>query len=154
VSPRPHLAHDRDPAKALKEELTQGVVVGNSGDGVVEQGHFVTLLGNPAADLEIVGWLVLKDGVATPFLKPISRGADGGAEGEFDSLELPIDKDSRVEVRQHADFLKPLNEGGFAGGNVETCDRADLGILEWGNQATEIIGLNADVAITDDEVVE
>jgi hypothetical protein len=112
------------------------------------------LLGDAATDLQIVGWLILKDGIAAKIPETLAGCADGGAQGKLDSFKLPIDEDSWVEVGQHANFLKALDEGGLAGWHVETGDCADVGILERRNKAAEVIWLNADIAVADDEVLK
>jgi len=153
VSPGAQVAHDGNPAQALEEELAEGAVIGNGGDGVGEQDHFVAALGDEAADPEVVGRLVLDGGVAGELGEVGAGSADGRAEGEFDAVELPGSEDARVEVGQHTYLLETLNPTGFFFRNIEAGDGSGSGIGHGGDDAAEVVGLDAHIAVADDQVL-
>lgn len=151
VAPRAHEAHDCHPADALVEEILQGLEIGDGFDDVREQLDAVALLGNQAADQQIVCGTIFDFLVTAETFDGFSAREDGLAESEFHAVKLPGDHDAGKEIRNHSDGLKLLKERGFLGGKIEAGAAADLGIAERSDNGAEIIGADADVAVGDDE---
>jgi hypothetical protein len=55
MSPRPHVAHDHDPAQAFVEKVAQRPVIGDRQNRVGQEFDFAALLGDEAAHQQIVG---------------------------------------------------------------------------------------------------
>ena len=125
------------------------MIIRYSLDNVWQEDHFIALFGDQAPNKKIVGGLVLNGRVAAESSQMRFRCRDGGAESEFDTVQLPGHQHAGVKIRGHARSLQMVRERVDRGRCVEARHRADLRIAKRSGYLPQIIRPHAHIAVAD-----
>src|SRR6266850_641573 len=149
MSPRTHVPHHRHPTEPLAEKRTRRVIVWYGLHRIGKQFDLQALLRDQASNQKIIGGPVFNGFVSAKFSKVRAGCDNGGPQGELNTIQLPGNQDSRIEIGIHAGGLEMLRESFVLGGNVETGYSADFGIAQRSHNSTQIVWLDANVAVVD-----
>src|SRR5690242_4627200 len=108
MTPRPHVAHYRQPPQPLDEQSFERIVVRNGPYGVRQQLDFVALLSDIPADQKVVCRTIFESFVAAEGSQTRARGDNRLTEGKLDPIQLPRDKNTRKKIAHHANRLQVL----------------------------------------------
>src|SRR5207302_10101499 len=151
MSPGTHVTHDGHPTEALTEKRAWRIVIRDGLDGVRKQLDFKALLRNQPANEKIIGGTILDGFVAAESGEMGTSRDDCLSESEFDSIQLAGHQDPRIEVVYHTDRLKMLRECFVLSGNIQAGHAAHFCVAERGYHGSQIIRLDANVAVVDDK---
>src|ERR1700693_3420184 len=110
MSPRTHVPHHRHPTDSLAEERAGRIIVWDGLHRVRKQFDLKTLLRDQTANQKIIGRLVFYCLVSAKSSKARTGGNNGRSQCELNSIQLPSDQNSRIEVGIHANGLQMLRE--------------------------------------------
>src|SRR5438876_1365810 len=151
MSPRTHVPHDGHPTEALSEKRAWRIIVRYSLHGVGKHLDLKALLRYQPADKQIIGGLVF-NGLVPPKSSKVRASRNyGWSQCEFDAVQLPGDQNSGIKVGIHADGLKMLRECFVLSGNIQAGHSAHFGVAERGHHCSQVIRLDANVAVVDDK---
>src|SRR6266850_3426911 len=147
MSPRPHVPHHCHPTKPLAEKRAGRIKVWHCLHRVREQLDLNSLLRDQTANQQIIGGLVFNRFVSAESSKARTGCNNGRSQGELNSIQLPGNQNSRVEIGIHADGLKMLRECFVLGGNVQAGHSSHFRITQRRHHGAQIIWLHANVAV-------
>src|SRR5580700_2104722 len=122
MPPWAHVAHYRHPAQALKEKFAQGSKISDRLHGVRQELHFKTLFSNKTPDKQIIRRAPFNRGVAAESREMLSGGHNGLSERKLHTVQLPRHQNARIEVANHTDRLKLLEQRVLLRGHIQTRD--------------------------------
>src|ERR1700694_5142168 len=147
MSPRTHVPHHRHPTYSLAEERAGRIIVWYGLHRVRKQFDFKALLRDQTANQKIVGGLVFNRLVSAKSSKVRTGGNNGRSQGELNSIQLPSDQNSRIEVGIHADALQMLRERFIVNGLVEAGHATHFRVRQRRDNRAQVIRLDPDIAV-------
>ena len=150
MAPRPHVAHHHDPAQTLVQKIAHRLVIGHGLYGVGQEPHLVALLGDQAADQQIIGGTILDCLVATESARRSRRVAIVGPSANFTpsnchAPEFP--RKNRKAYRSPAS-VAPGSSRRWEGRNRLPPLPSDQ---QRRHDHVQVVGVSTDVAVVDDQ---
>src|ERR1700733_7069753 len=147
------MAKSDGPAQFMTQIFAQTFGSGNHVDRLARNFHAISELCDAVAEFEIVGVIVDQRFKAPDARKSFFAGSHGGAVSKKNSFQLIGNKRATAELNGCTEAIELRAKVAFFNASENGSDRADRGIFEIFDDHSEIVRLDADVAIAEDEKI-